>query len=182
LTVTGSYLGMELRIEAFDQENLAYFGHCAAGVFHLQRCARCELLRYPPTTGCPWCGEPEAEWTPVEGRGEVHSYAEVHHAIQPAFKGHLPYLILIVELRAQRGRPGVEDALRVAGNLATPEGDLAAPELVAEVGIGTAVRMVFKPVAPGLAIPLWTLDEAAGSPSRTWRYPEPEQAGGARER
>jgi uncharacterized OB-fold protein len=172
LTVTGSYLGMELRIEALDRENLAYFGYCAAGAFHLQRCAGCELLRYPPTTGCPWCGHPEAEWTPVEGRGAVHSYAEVHHAIQPGFKGHLPYLVLIVELATQRGRPGAEDALRVAGNLATPAGELAPPELVAEVGIGTPVRMVFKPVAPGLAIPLWTVDEAAAPSARVWRSPE----------
>ena len=171
MTVTGSYLGMELRIDAFDQENLAYFGHCAAGVFHLQRCAGCELLRYPPTTGCPWCSEPEAVWTPVEGCGTVHSYAEVHHAIQPAFKGHLPYLVLIVELEAQRGRPGAEDALRVAGNLATPEGELAPAELVASVGIGTPVRMVFKPVAQGLAIPLWT-PEAAAPSGEAWRYPE----------
>ena len=168
--MTGSYLGMELRIEAFDQENLAYFRHCAAGVFHLQRCAACELLRYPPTTACPWCSHPDAVWTPVDARGTVHSYAEVHHAIQPAFKDHLPYLILIVELDIQRGRPGADDALRIAGNLATPMGDLAPPELVARVGIGSRVRMVFKNVAPNLAIPLWTLDEVASA--SVWRYPE----------
>jgi uncharacterized OB-fold protein len=172
LSVAGDYLGMGLRIDAFDQENLAYFRLCAAGVFHLQRCTACELLRYPPTTGCPWCGRPEAVWTPVEGRGVVHAYAEVHHAIQPAFKGHLPYLVLIVELDSQRGRPGAEDALRVAGNLATPDGELASAGLVAEAGISTRVRMIFKPVAPGLAIPLWTLDEAAAQPTSRWRYPD----------
>ncbi len=59
--MVGHYLGMELRIDAFDQENLAYFGHCAAGGFHLQRCAACGLLRYPPTTGCPWCW-PSLSW------------------------------------------------------------------------------------------------------------------------
>ncbi len=130
--VEGDYLGMALKIDALDQENLAYFRHCAAHDFHLQRCAACGLLRYPPTTGCPWCGEPEAAWTPVDGRGAVYTYAEVHHAIQPAFKHHLPYLILIVELDTQRGVPAEHDALRIAGNLATPEGDLAPPELVAK--------------------------------------------------
>ena len=82
-------------------------------------------------------------------------------------------MVLIVELDAQQGRPGALDGLRIAGNLATPDGDLAPPELVARVGIGSRVRMVFKDVAPGLAIPLWTLDEAATSPSPIWRYPEP---------
>jgi uncharacterized protein len=169
LTVAGHYLGMELRIDAFDQENLAYFRHCAAGAFHLQRCTACHLLRYPPTTACPWCSHPEAVWAPVDGRGTVHSYAEVHHAIQPAFKGHLPYLVLIVELDAQRGRPGAEDALRIAGNLATPDGALAPPELVAKAGIGSRVRMMFKEVGPDLAVPLWTPDEVATS-GPIWRY------------
>ena len=101
----------------------------------------------------------------------MYTYAEVDHAIQPAFKHHLPYLILIVELDTQKGMPTEHDALRIAGNLATPEGDLAPPELVASVGIGTRVRMVFKDVAAGLAVPLWTLDESAEQPT-AWRYPE----------
>jgi uncharacterized OB-fold protein len=171
VTVEGDYLGMPLRVEALDQENLAYFRHCAERRFHLQRCAACDLLRYPPTTGCPWCGAREAVWTAVEGRGAVYTYAEVRHAIQPAFKDHLPYLVLIVELDTQSGMPTKHDGLRVAGNLASQDGDLAPPELVAEVGIGTRVRMVFKAVADGLAIPLWTLDEAAAQPV-PWRYPE----------
>jgi uncharacterized OB-fold protein len=168
--VEGDYLGIPLKIEALDQENLAYFSHCAAHDFRLQRCTACHLLRYPPTTGCPWCGAPEAAWTPVEGRGAVYTYAEVHHAIQPAFQGHLPYLILIVELDTQRAAPTEHDALRIAGNLATSEGDLAPPELVAAVGIGTRVRMVFKDVAPGFAVPLWTIDQSADQPA-PWRYP-----------
>ena len=170
--VEGDYLGMLLRIEALDQENLTYFRHCAAHDFHLQRCASCALLRYPPTTGCPWCGHPEADWTAVEGRGAVYTYAEVQHAVQPAFKEHLPYLILIVELDTQRGAPTEHDALRIAGNLVTSEGDLAPPELVAKLGIGTRVRMVFRDVAAGLAVPLWTLDDTAAQPATPWRYPE----------
>lgn len=90
MAIEGDYLGMALRIDELDQENRAYFGHCAAHDYHLQRCAACHLVRYPPTTGCPWCGHGDAEWSPVEGRGTVFTYAEVHHAIQPAFQGHLP--------------------------------------------------------------------------------------------
>ena len=97
-SVEGDYLGMPLRIEGLDQENLAFFRHCAAHQLHLQRCQSCDLQRYPPTTGCPWCGHSESVWLPVEARGLVFTYAEVHHAIQPAFRAHLPYLILIVEL------------------------------------------------------------------------------------
>lgn len=170
--VEGDYLGMPLRIEGLDQENLALFRHCAAHRLHLQRCRSCELVRYPPTTGCPWCGHPDALWAPVEARGAVFTYAEVHHAIQPAFAAHLPYLVLIVELDDQKGAPGEHDALRLAGNLVTEAGELAPPEMVAEVGIGTRVRIVFKDVADGLAVPLWTIDRDAPQPASPWRYPE----------
>jgi uncharacterized OB-fold protein len=170
--VVGDYLGMQLEIGALDGENREYFARCAGGRFHLQRCAACGLLRYPPTTACPWCATFEATWDPVEGRGVVYSYSEVRHAIQPAFRAHLPYLLLLVELDTQRGQPTSEEALRVNGNLVTASGALAPPETVRAVGIGSRVRMVFTPVGPGLALPQWTLDEDAVQPERPWRYPE----------
>ena len=70
-----------------------------------RQCGACGLLRYPPTTACPWCASPLARWTPVEGKGAVHSYAEVHHAIQPAFSAFTPYLVLLVDLDTQKGKP-----------------------------------------------------------------------------
>jgi uncharacterized protein len=171
MTITANYLGMPLDISGLDTENLEYFRHCAAHAFHLQACAACNLIRYPPTTACPWCARPEARWVPVDGRGAVHSYTEVHHAIQPAFRNHSPYLILLVDLDTQKGVPSADEALRVVGNLATPDGVLAPPDMVRKVGIGTRVRMAFSDVAPGLALPQWTIDEAA-PPATPWRYPQ----------
>ena len=172
MSVQATYLGMSLAIDDLDVENLAYFKHCAAHNFHLQRCTACNLLRYPPTTACPWCMSPKSDWVPVDAKGAVHSYTEVHHAIQPAFKAHTPYLVLLVDLDTQKGKPSKDEALRVMGNLTTPDGKLAPPEMVKKVGVGTRVRMVFADVAPGLAIPHWTIDESAKQPDRPWRYPE----------
>ena len=101
----------------------------------------------------------------------MHAYTEVHHAIQPAFKAHTPYLILLVDLDTQKGKPTADEALRVVGNLTTPDGKLAPPDTVKKVGIGTRVRMVFSDVAPGLALPQWTIDAEAAQP-QPWRYPE----------
>ena len=171
MTVTANYLGMPLDISGLDTENSEYFRHCAEHAFHLQRCAGCGLVRYPPTTACPWCASPDARWVPVEGRGAVHSYTEVHHAIQPAFRNHTPYLILLVDLDTQKGVPSPEEAIRVVGNLTTSDGVLAPPDMVRKVGIGTRVRMVFSDVAPGLALPQWTIDEAA-PPATPWRCPQ----------
>lgn len=108
----------------------------------------------------------------MEGIGAVHSYTEVHHAIQPAFKSHTPYLILLVDLDTQKGQPSEHEALRVVGNLVTPNGRLASPEMVRRVGIGTRVRMIFTDVTAGLALPQWTIDESATQPTKPWRYPQ----------
>lgn len=167
--ISADYLGMPLEISDLDHENLDYFAHCAKHDFRLQRCCSCQLLRYPPATACPWCTEEKSDWVPVEGRGTVHSYTEVHHAIQPAFKQHVPYLVLLVELDTQRGTPTPDEALRVIGNLATSEGVLASRADVERVGIGTRVRMVFTDVASGLSLPQWTVDDAPGE-TAIWRY------------
>lgn len=171
MAVNAEYLGMPLRLSDLDTENLEYFRHCAAHQFHLQACAACKLLRYPPTTACPWCSSRESRWVPVEGKGTVHSYSEVHHAIQRAFREHVPYLILLVDLDTQKGRPTEHEALRIAGNLTTPDGKLAPPDLVKKVGIGSRMRMVFTDVAEELALPQWTLDESVPQP-KPWRYPQ----------
>ncbi len=172
MSIKAQYLDMSLDISELDGENLQYFQHCSAHDFRLQACTACGLLRYPPTTACPWCANPDSRWVPVEGRGSVHSYTEVHHAIQPAFRHHLPYLVLLVDLDTQKGKPTEDEALRVVGNLATADGILAPPEMVRRVGIGTRVRMVFTDIAPGLALPQWTIDETASQPASPWRYPQ----------
>ena len=168
----GTYLGMALSVdEATDKENAAYFSFCAQGEFRLQRGRKSGLLRYPPTTACPWSRDREYDWVAVEGKGAVHSYSKVHHAIQPAFRAHVPYLILLVDLDTQLGQPTEHEALRIGGNLVDSEGNLAGPELVERVGIGTRVRMVFSRVNDELAIPNWTIDEQALQPEHPWRYP-----------
>ena len=172
MAIQAQYLGMPLSIDDLDIENLEYFKHCAEHDFHLQACNGCELLRYPPTTACPWCMSLESHWTPVEGKGAVHSYSEVHHAIQPAFRAHTPYLILLVDLDTQKGKPTTDEALRVVGNLVAPDGKLASPDLVKTVGIGTRVRMVFSDASPGLSLPQWAIDESATQPDEPWRYPQ----------
>jgi len=172
MAIRGEYLGMALSIDDLDGENITYFKHCAEHNFHLQKCDDCSLLRYPPTSGCPFCSSPKSTWTPVEAKGEVHSYNEVHHAIQPAFRAVAPYMLLLVDLDTQKGKPTEDDALRVAGNLVTADGKFAPRDLIKQVGIGTRVRMVFIDVSEGIAIPQWTIDESAKQPEKPWRYPQ----------
>jgi uncharacterized OB-fold protein len=165
---TYQHLGMELRVSEQDTVNTAYFAHCAAGRFSLQRCEGCQLLHYPPSAGCPWCGSGNQRWDEVDARGTVYSYSEVQHAVQPGFAPHAPYMVLLVELDTQRGQPTADEAIRVLGNLVNPDGTLAAPEDVARVGIGTRVRMAFTRLGERMALPQWTIDEDAVQPA-PWR-------------
>jgi len=172
MAATGHYLGMTLSIPDLDVDNAAYFRFCAKGELRLQRCKGCELMRYPPGPACPWCSGNAFEWTPVSGRGTVYSYTEVRHPVQPAFRAHVPYMALLVELDEQRARPTEHEAIRMIGNLATADAALAPLELVRAAGIGSRVRVVFASAGPDLAIPLWALDEARPADVVPWRYPE----------
>ena len=170
MALQGEYLGMSIFIDDLDQENLAFFSHCGNHELRVQACQHCDLKRFPPTTACPFCAQPEARWVPVSGKGTIYSYGEVHHAIQPAFRQHTPYMLLLVELDEQRGEPDEYDGLRIQGNLAQSNGELAGPDLVRRVGIGTRVKVVFKDVGEGLAVPLWSMDDEEKQPASPWRY------------
>ena len=45
-------------------------------------------------------------------------------------------------------------------------------EAIIAKGIPARVRMIFKKVSDGFALPHWTLDEAAEQPATPWRYPQ----------
>src|SRR5258708_37865301 len=165
-TIDGDYMGMNLRLDDLDVENVEYFRHCVAQDFHLPSCNQCARFPYPPTTACPWCMSRESTWKKVEGKGAVHSYTEVHHAIQPSFRGKTPYMVLLVDLDTQKGEPTADEALRVIGNLCTPDGQLASPDMVKKAGAGTRVRMAFSDVSGGIALPQWTIDQTSQQPDK----------------
>jgi len=86
-------------------------------------------------------------------------------------KIHLLVLLLLVELDEQRNLPDEFDGLRLQGNLVTPTGDMASPVQVERVGIGMRLRVVYKDLGDGFALPQWMIDEDSAQPE-VWRYPE----------
>ena len=105
------------------------------------------------------------KWQEVSGKGTIHSYEVVHHAIQPGFKEITPYTVVLVELDEQRGTPTPDEALRIIANLVKPD---FTPEAESEVAIGKRVRVVFQDLADHFALPQFTL---SGEPpvGRVWR-------------
>ena len=169
-TETSEYMGTAVNFSEVDKENVEFFRHCGNHDLHLQCCVDCGLKRYPPTTACPFCSCLESTWKPVAGVGTLYSYGEVHHAILPAFREYTPYMLLLVELDEQKDNPNEFDGLRLQGNLVSPEGQLAPPELVEKAGIGTRLRIVYHDLGGGFALPQWTIDESVEQ-NKGWRYP-----------
>lgn len=169
--LSGEYLGMPVLIDDLDKDNQAFYRYCGQNELRVQECLDCRLKRLPPTSACPFCASERVQWSPVSGRGTVYSYGEVHHAIQGAFRSHVPYHLLLVELDEQKDIPNQYDGLRLQGNLAEVDGSLATSETVKRVGIGTRVKVSFKQMGDQIAMPLWVIDEDSTQPEAPWRYP-----------
>lgn len=103
-----------------------YWDAAASGMLKLQCCTQCGTIRHYPQLVCSNCYSQGVEWIEASGRGTVHSWTVAHHAFHPAFKGDLPYTLLIVDL---------EEGPRAMGRL-----DPASP---AELRLGLPVRIAF---------------------------------------
>ena len=107
-------------------------------------------------------------WQEVSGKGTIHSYEIVMHAIQPGFKEITPYAVVLVELDEQRAKPTPDEALRIITNLVKPD---FTPEDQAKVAIGARVRVVFQDLADHFALPQFALSDEPPV-GRVWRLPE----------
>ena len=161
------YRGMALIVPELDSEWHGYFEAARAGRLVVRRCEACGRLRYPPGAGCPWCASLAWRWADVGGRGTIHSYEIVVHAVQPGFREWAPYPVVVVELDEQRGEPTPDDGVRLVANLVTPA---FAPEAEARVAIGARVEVCFQPLGPDFALPQFRLSgEPPAGP--VWRFP-----------
>jgi uncharacterized OB-fold protein len=161
------YRGMNLVIPENDSEWREHFKLARQRhALSLRACAACSLMRYPPTHACPWCRSLDWKWQEVSGKGTIHSYEVVHHAIQPGFKDWTPYAVVLVELDEQRGKPTADEGLRIIANLVTADWR---PEAEANVAIGKRVRAVFHTSPRSRAAAFVPSGEPADG--RVWSFP-----------
>ena len=64
----------------------------------IQRCADCDTWVWHPRAWCSACYGPNLPWTPVSGRGVVHTYSVVHYAPIPGYADEAPYVLATVRL------------------------------------------------------------------------------------
>ena len=115
-------------------DSASFWNAAADGRLVAQRCAACARLRHPPRPMCPWCQSLAVHTVDLSGRGEVYTYAVLHHPQHPAFE--YPVLAVLVDL---------EEGIRILSDLIDVE--------PAGVHIGMAVEVCFAPTADGGVVP-----------------------------
>lgn len=115
----------------------------------VQRCRECGTWIFGPEWICHSCRSLELEWVDVEDTGTIYSWMRVWRPVHPLLAGHVPYLVVVVELP----RAG---NIRMIGNLL---GDPGAPG--DPVPIGAPVRAVFehhRTAEPAYSLLQWRLE------------------------
>ena len=162
------YRGMQLLVPDNDGEWMEFYAQARQHKLVMRKCKACGLMRYPPTHACPWCLDLGWTWQEVSGKGTIHSYELVMHAIQPGFKDATPYAVVLIELDEQRGQPTPDEALRIIANLVKPDLTMEAEGTVA---IGKRVKVVFQDLADHMALPQFSLSDEPPQ-GRVWRLPD----------
>jgi uncharacterized OB-fold protein len=79
---------------------------------------------------------PDHEWQPASGDGRLFTFAVVHRALDPYWKGELPYVVGVIELA---------EGPRVLSNLAEIQLD--------QIEIGMPLRVVFESLTEEIVVP-----------------------------
>lgn len=119
-----------------DLETAHYWRAAADHVLSLPQCDGCGTILFPPRPRCPGCLGEALTWTPLSGRGALHSWCVMHMRLIPGFEP--PYVVAVVELEEQPG-------LRLTANL------VEAPREALRVGM--ALEVVFEDRGAGLVLP-----------------------------
>lgn len=114
------------------------------GQLRIQHCTGCDTWIWSPRPICPACHGAELEWPSVDPVGTVYAWTRTWQPFSPEVVGHLPYVVVNVELPAAGNR-------RLLGVLLDGDG--------ADVRIGAEVRGEFDVLADETGYPVlrWRL-------------------------
>jgi len=95
----------------------------APGPLRLQRCGACARVNYPPRELCGNCLAQQLRWETVSDTGTVLSHTELHHALEPYYRDHLPWRVASIALDCgpvalAHLQPGIDSGARVVVNIA----------------------------------------------------------------
>lgn len=131
----------------------AHWEGLRAGRLLLQRCSQCTTWVWSPRPMCPGCHSFDLGFEAVDPLGTIYSWTRTWQPFTPEATGHVPYVVVLVELPGAGGR-------RVVGVLAHADG--LTPR------IGAAVRGTIEQPPDDRYWPLvrWHLDPDSDSEAR----------------
>ncbi len=118
--------------------NRPFWDGCKEGRLRVQRCSRCEELRYPVAVVCPNCLSKESRWEDLSGRGEIFSFVIIHRGYHPYWAERVPYNVAMIEL---------EEGLRMFSNIVGTPND--------QLQVGQKVSVEFEVRDEDLTVPVF---------------------------
>ena len=106
------YLPAGLPIPGPERDGLSkpYWEGLKAGRLVIQRCSGCGIWQWGPEWICHACHCFDLAWEEIRPEGRIFSWERVWHAVHPALKAAVPYLVVLVELKEL-------NTVRLIGNL-----------------------------------------------------------------
>jgi hypothetical protein len=125
-----------------DAREAGLWRGAAADRLDVQKCARCEEHRSPPSDGCPNCGCLDWSWDTLPGTGVVMTYVWIPDPTRTAGDFASPnYNVAVVELDGANGGPA-----RIVTNII----DAWQPH---DLQVGQRVELACVAVSEGVALP-----------------------------
>jgi uncharacterized OB-fold protein len=121
------------------EDNRFFWEAAALGRLVAQRCLGCGRLHHPPRPMCPNCHGLEHDEVELSGRGQVYSYAVLHHPQNPKFV--YPVLAALVDL---------DEGIRLVTNIVGVE--------PSDLRIGMPVRVTFAATTGDMSVPVFERD------------------------
>jgi uncharacterized OB-fold protein len=122
-----------------DPDSAPFWDGCREGRLMIQHCEACGQDQFPPGNVCSHCGARAIGWRQASGAGTVFSWIVVRHPVpKPVYADEVPYVVALVELA---------EGVRMPSNIIG-----CAPEAVTA---GMPVKVVFRPAADGIVLPLF---------------------------
>jgi hypothetical protein len=124
---------------AVSEEVRPYFDAAAQGRLLVKRCSDCGQQHHYPRAMCPFCASDQTEWTEASGAGTIYSFAV---AKLPSGGAHVLAYVTLDDCELTMLTNIVADA-------------------PADLRIGDAVNVIFRDVADGIVIPMFSPAKSA---------------------
>lgn len=123
---------------AVDPESAPFWDGTVEGVLRLQRCRDCGAAQHFPRWSCIRCHSTGLDPFDASGLGTVYSKTVIRQHHMEPYRSWLPYVVALVDL---------DEGPRMMSNIVGCD-----PQ---QVQVGMRVRVLFDPVSPQAAVPLF---------------------------